>query len=63
MPQQKVTIKIRKGYDSEQREIIGQEIIDFIVNRTKSGRDKNGNPFPGYSKSYIKSKDFQIAKK
>lgn len=56
-------IKIRSDYTKEQREVIGQEIVDFIVKRSKQGRDKNNDRFPGYSKSYTNSKDFKIAGK
>lgn len=63
MPQQKIKIPIRKKFKPQERELIAQEVIDYIVNRTKEGRDKNENPFPGYSKKYINSKDFSIAGK
>lgn len=46
-----------------QRRAVAQEIIDFIVERSKNGRDKDGRPFPGYSKSYKESKEFEIAGK
>ena len=57
------TIKIRKGYNKEQREVIAQEIIDFIVERTESGFDKRNEPFPSYSESYKNSKKFRIGGK
>lgn len=63
MPQMKTTIKIRKGYSPEQRKIIAEEIIDYIVKRSKSGKDKDEKSFPKYSQSYKKSKDFEIAGK
>lgn len=63
MPQQKIKIPIRKKFKPQERELIAQEIIDYIVNRTKKGKDKNENDFPGYSKEYINSKDFSIAGK
>lgn len=56
-------IKIRSEYTKEQREAIGQEIVDFIINRSKSGVDKNGDKFPGYSKGYANSRDFKFAGK
>ena len=63
MSQQKTTIKIRKGYNSKQREVIAQEIIDHIIERSKGGKDKKNNSFPSYSKSYTESKNFSIAGK
>ena len=59
----KTKIKIKKAYKPQAREAIGQDIIDHIIERSKSGKDKSGNPFPAYSKNYIKSKDFKIAGK
>lgn len=59
----KTKIKIRKGYNKTQREIIAQEIIDHMIDRTQSGKNKNNDPFPSYSKSYKESKEFQIAGK
>ena len=40
----------------------GSLAIDRIVERTLSGVDKNGKPFPSYSESYKKSLDFEIYK-
>lgn len=63
MAQQKVTIDIPKGYDSEERRSIGVDIIDRIIDRTKSGKDKNGEDFTGYTPEYKKSFDFKLAGK
>lgn len=63
MAWQRIKIPIRKKFKPQERELIAQEVIDYIVNRTKSGKDKKENPFPGYSKSYIQSDDFKIAGK
>lgn len=38
-------------------------MIEAIVDRTKRGLDKDGSPFPAYSKEYIKSLDFKNAGK
>lgn len=38
-------------------------MIEHIYDRTNRGLDKKGNPFPGYSKDYIKSLDFKNAGK
>jgi len=39
------------------------EVIDFIVDRSKKGKDKDNKSFPGYSQSYVKSQDFKNAGK
>jgi len=61
--QQKFEVVIPKGYKPEERQAIAAEIIDHIITRTKSGKDKDGEGFPGYSKSYMKSLDFKISGK
>jgi len=63
MAQQKVKIKIPKEYSPQERVALAIEIIDQIVDRTKSGKDKKGNDFAGYSKSYTSSFDFKLAGK
>lgn len=63
MSWQRVKIQIPKGYKPSEREAIADEIIDFIVERTQSGKDKNNQNFPGYSKAYKNSLDFKIAGK
>lgn len=40
----------------------GELVIDTIVERTLRGLDKNGDPFPSYSKSYKESLAFEIYK-
>jgi hypothetical protein len=59
----KTVIKIPKKYKPDEREAIAYEIIEKIVERTQKGLDKKGENFKGYSKSYMKSLDFQIAGK
>lgn len=61
--QQKFTVKVSKLYGDAERVAIGLDIIDHIIERSKSGKDKNNNPFPGYSKEYTKSFDFKLAGK
>jgi hypothetical protein len=61
--QQKFTVKIPEEYTKIERQAIGQDIIDYIIERTQKGFDKNGHPFKGYSKSYRESLDFKIAGK
>lgn len=50
------SIYIPRGYTDTQRELIGKHIIERIRQRTKSGINKDGNPFPGYTKTYAKMK-------
>ena len=61
--QQKVLIKIPKGYTSRERRAISEDIIDFMIERTQKGKDKNNKTFPKYSKAYKESRDFSIAGK
>lgn len=63
MAQQKFTVSVPDGYESEERRAIGEEIIQQIIERSKSGKDKNGIDFPKYSKSYMDSFDFKLAGK
>lgn len=41
------------------KEAIAQDIIDFIIDRTQSGKDVEGRSFKGYSKEYAESLEFQ----
>jgi len=50
-------------YQPHEREAIALEVIDKIVKRAKSGVDKNGRSFAGYSEAYKKSLNFKIAGK
>lgn len=67
MAWQKTTIEIDKRYTKSQREVIARDVIDFIVDRTKEGKNKYGNPWPGkagnYSPSYVKSLNFRVSGK
>ena len=45
------------------RREIGQEIIDYIVERTQGGKDNIGKAFKEYSESYKNSKEFKAAGK
>lgn len=49
-------IEIPEKLNSKQRELLGQEIVDLISERTVSGYDKNNRPFKKYSKEYAKEK-------
>lgn len=57
------TIEINPSFNPAQREAVASEVIDFIVERSKAGKDKNNKPFPGYSDEYKASKEFKIAGK
>lgn len=67
MAQQKVTIPISQKHSKKARLAIAKEVIDYIIERTREkGLDKNGDKFKpskGYSKSYEKSLNFNIAGK
>lgn len=63
MAQQKFTAKISTKYSEEERVALGIEIIDAIIERSKSGKDKKNKDFKSYSKSYMKSFDFKLAGK
>jgi len=63
MAEQSFTVNIPVEIDSLNREVLGREIIDFIVNRTQSGLDKNNRPFKGYSDAYVDSVEFKAAGK
>ncbi len=60
---QRVRINIPKGYTPTERVAIANEIIEFSIKRSKSGKDVNGDNFPKYTKEYINSKNFKIANK
>ncbi|MGV8130655.1 MAG: hypothetical protein ACP5N7_00970 [Candidatus Pacearchaeota archaeon] len=67
--QQKVPIKnLPKEYSPEDLSAIGQDIIDYIIKRTKKGRGVDNQPWKGseanrYSNQYKESLDFKIAGK
>jgi hypothetical protein len=60
---QRFTVDIPKGLSAPDREALGEEIIDFIRDRTKDGKAWNNRDLPGYSDSYVKSLNFKIAGK
>lgn len=59
----KVDVAIPKRFGPTERLAIAQEVIDFIVTRTRAGKDIDGAAFPKYSQSYKGSLDFKIAGK
>ena len=56
-------IILPKGYSDEDTEIVAEEILNYIVERSKEGLGKNGKPFPPYSKEYMESFDFKATGK
>jgi hypothetical protein len=56
-------IDIPKGFSDADRETIGEEVIDFIRERTKDGKSWRNREFAGYSDSYAHSLNFKIAGK
>lgn len=59
----KKEIILPPDFDSEDSALVGEEIINFIVKRSKQGKGVDGTPFPKYSKSYTESLDFKNAGK
>ena len=53
---QRIKIEIPKQIKPADREEVALEIIDFIANRTKRNKDKDGRKFPNYTKDYAKIK-------
>ena len=53
---QRIKIEIPKQIKPADREEVALEIIDFIANRTKRNKDKDGRKFPNYTKEYAKIK-------
>ncbi len=58
-----IDVKLPQGYSSDIREAIAAEIISFIRKRTIKNKDKDGEKFPAYSKSYTNSVNFKAAGK
>lgn len=61
--QQKFTFKVSKKMPEDVQKALAIEVIDFIIERSKGGKDKNNKDFPSYSKEYAKSFDFKLAGK
>lgn len=57
--QQKFKVTIPKGYSPRERQAIAREVIDFVIERSKKGKDKNNKKFPVYSKEYKNSEAFE----
>jgi hypothetical protein len=49
--------------DPKEKLALGEDIIKYIRERTRSSKDNKGKDFPKYSKEYRRSLDFKIARK
>lgn len=56
-------IDLPEQLSSGDRELVLDEVTDFIRKRTQKGKDKNNKAFPRYSKDYKASLDFRNAGK
>ena len=57
-------IKVNEKYSRKEKMAIAQDIIDFVVERSLKGKDKNNRKFrPGLSTRYSKSPEGQAAGK
>jgi hypothetical protein len=56
------TFFIDPAYDFEERRLIARASVDYIVERTRDGRGIGGDKLGKYSKNYIRTTDFGIAK-
>lgn len=56
-------ILLPSDYSDGDAQTVAEEILNFIVERSKAGKGSDGEKFPGYSKSYKESLDFKIAGK
>lgn len=59
----KKEILLPNDYSADDAQTVAEEILNFIVERTKKGKGSDGEPFPGYSKSYKDSLEFKIGGK
>ena len=48
---------------TEDSEAVAEELLNYIVERSKQGKGIDGEKFPGYSDAYKKSLDFKAAGK
>lgn len=61
---QRFTVDIPKTIkDSREKLALGEDIIKYIRERTRDGRDNRGGSFPKYSKSYKNSFEYKVAHK
>jgi len=62
-PWVKTEILLPKDYDDEDAQTVAEEILSFIIERTKKGKGSDGVKFPGYSPSYKASDAFKLGGK
>lgn len=62
-PRQAFTVRVPLDFDQETRDLVADDILQFILRRTERGLDKDNAPFKKYSTSYSESLDFKIAGK
>ena len=61
---QRFTVMLPKDIkDPKEKLALGEDIIKYIRERTRGGKDNAGGNFPKYSKSYRNSLDYKIAHK
>lgn len=60
MPWMRTKIQIPKHLRPSQREMLGEEVVDFIINRSAAGIDKRGRKFKKYTESYAKHKGVDV---
>jgi hypothetical protein len=53
-------INVPQALTPVQREAIGLEVINFIIERTKNGLDINNNPFADYKQSYKDTFEYKV---
>ena len=56
-------IKVPKELSEEDKLALSEDVIEYIRKRTEANKDNKGKKFPKYSKGYVKSLDFKIARK
>lgn len=53
---QRTRLEVPKSLTPREREMVAFEVIEFITERSKLGKDQNGKNFPRYTKEYAKAK-------
>jgi len=59
----KFDVKLPKYVDRSRMDEIADEIVEYVRDRTESGKNNRGQKFPKYSKAYTDSLEFKIAGK
>lgn len=54
--QAKFNVTIPRGYSEDKRQAIANRILEYVKDRTLSGKDINGKKFPPYNPDYAKEK-------